>query len=88
MYKRQRLVGAKKLADSGAIERVGAGEHGTGEYSVRSGANTYTVVLPADPYAVEGYLCSCPWWLKYRGTRGPCKHALAVSILYREHTAN
>jgi len=27
-----RLVGAKKLADSGAIERVGAGEHGTGEY--------------------------------------------------------
>ena len=83
-----RLVGAKKLADSGAIERVGAGEHGTGEYSVRSGANTYTVVLPADPYAVEGYLCSCPWWLKYRGTRGPCKHALAVSILYREHAAN
>ena len=82
-----RLVGAKKLADSGAIERVGAGEHGTGEYSVRSGANTYTVTLPADPYAVEGYLCSCPWWLKYRGTRGPCKHALAVSILYREHAA-
>ncbi len=64
-----RLVGAKKLADSGAIERVGEGEHGTGEYSVRSGENTYTVVLPADPYAVEGYLCSCPWWLKYRGTR-------------------
>ena len=49
----------EKLADSGAIERVGAGEHGTGEYSVRSGENTYTVVLPADPYAVEGYLCSC-----------------------------
>ena len=52
---------------------------------MRSGENTYTVTLPADPYAVEGYLCSCPWWLKYRGTRGPCKHALAVSILYREH---
>ena len=56
-----------------ALERIHAGER---------------VVLPADPYAVEGYLCSCPWWLKYRGTRGPCKHALAVSILYREHAAN
>ncbi|MEE1787403.1 SWIM zinc finger family protein [Streptomyces sp. SP17BM10] len=25
--------------------------------------------------------CTCPWWAKYRGGRGPCKHALAVGIV-------
>ncbi len=24
--------------------------------------------------------CTCPWWAKYRGSRGPCKHALAAGI--------
>ncbi|MFJ9538961.1 SWIM zinc finger family protein [Streptomyces sp. NPDC101225] len=27
--------------------------------------------------------CSCPWWGKYRGGRGPCKHALAVRMVRR-----
>ncbi|MDR1187609.1 MAG: SWIM zinc finger domain-containing protein [Bifidobacteriaceae bacterium] len=22
--------------------------------------------------------CTCPWWVKYHGTRGPCKHVLAA----------
>ncbi|KJK58001.1 SWIM zinc finger family protein [Saccharothrix sp. ST-888] len=25
--------------------------------------------------------CTCLWWAKYRGGRGPCKHALAVSLV-------
>jgi hypothetical protein len=25
--------------------------------------------------------CTCPWFAKYRGARGPCKHVLAVQIL-------
>jgi hypothetical protein len=25
--------------------------------------------------------CTCPWFAKYRGGRGPCKHVLAVQIL-------
>lgn len=25
--------------------------------------------------------CTCLWWAKYRGGRGPCKHALAVRIV-------
>ncbi|MFC7480481.1 SWIM zinc finger family protein [Luedemannella flava] len=25
--------------------------------------------------------CTCPWWAKYRGGRGPCKHALAVGMV-------
>ena len=28
--------------------------------------------------------CSCLWWAKYRGGRGPCKHALAVGLALRE----
>ena len=29
------------------------------------------------------YSCTCLWWAKYRGGRGPCKHALAVRIAHR-----
>ncbi len=28
--------------------------------------------------------CTCPWWAKYRGSRGPCKHVLAAGIARRE----
>ncbi|MFI1561463.1 SWIM zinc finger family protein [Streptomyces sp. NPDC020490] len=27
--------------------------------------------------------CTCLWWAKYRGGRGPCKHALAVRMVRR-----
>ncbi|MFJ8045614.1 SWIM zinc finger family protein [Kitasatospora sp. NPDC096147] len=31
--------------------------------------------------AEDGTLsCTCLWWAKYRGGRGPCKHALAVTL--------
>ncbi|MBP0448096.1 SWIM zinc finger family protein [Kitasatospora sp. RG8] len=30
--------------------------------------------------------CTCLWWAKYRGGRGPCKHALAVGMV-RENAA-
>jgi SWIM zinc finger len=31
--------------------------------------------------------CTCPWFAKYRGTRGPCKHVLAVHILADENSS-
>ncbi|WP_199552084.1 SWIM zinc finger family protein [Streptomyces sp. N35] len=31
--------------------------------------------------------CTCPWWAKYRGGRGPCKHALAVRLVRRGEIA-
>ncbi|GGX68048.1 hypothetical protein GCM10010515_39590 [Streptomyces fructofermentans] len=31
--------------------------------------------------------CSCLWWARYRGGRGPCKHALAVRMAKREAVA-
>ncbi len=31
-------------------------------------------------FAAGGDTCTCPWWGKHRGTRGPCKHVLAARI--------
>jgi hypothetical protein len=34
--------------------------------------------------SAEGRLsCTCRWWAEYRGSRGPCKHALAVRLVRR-----
>ncbi|MGH3545060.1 MAG: SWIM zinc finger family protein, partial [Mycobacteriales bacterium] len=29
----------------------------------------------------EGDRCTCPWFGKYKGSRGPCKHVLAVELV-------
>ncbi|MFB7471806.1 SWIM zinc finger family protein [Kitasatospora sp. NPDC056184] len=31
--------------------------------------------------------CTCLWWAKYRGGRGPCKHVLAVGMVREERAA-
>jgi hypothetical protein len=66
-----RLRGARTLVAEGAVRldgalaSVGKGEH---EHVVR-----------ADD---AGQLsCTCLWWAKYRGGRGPCKHVLAVRMV-------
>ena len=76
-----RLVGARTLIDRGAISR----EEGS-RFRVASGANRYRVDAPDDPYAIAEYRCTCPWWMKHRGGRGPCKHVLAVSLLLKEES--
>jgi hypothetical protein len=32
-------------------------------------------------FAAGGDTCTCPWWGRHRGTRGPCKHVLAGRIV-------
>lgn len=32
-------------------------------------------------HGVDGLSCTCLWWAKHRGSRGPCKHVLAVTLL-------
>lgn len=66
-----RLVGARVLVERGAVHREG--EHAT----VRSGDEIYRVRRLPD----GAYTCSCRWWGRHRGQRGPCKHALAVSMV-------
>ncbi|NMO49836.1 SWIM zinc finger family protein [Actinoplanes sp. TBRC 11911] len=65
-----RLAGAHALVDAGAVTL--GGEVST----VLSGDQTYRVRAAGDVLS-----CTCPWWAKYRGDRGPCKHALAVRMI-------
>jgi hypothetical protein len=65
-----RLVGARVLAEAGAVTFDGSAA------TVRSGEEVYRVrILDGG-----GFTCSCPWWGRHQGGRGPCKHALAVSM--------
>ena len=67
-----RLAGARALVDAGAVTIDGS------TATVRSGHEIYRVRQLA-----TGLTCTCPWWAKHRGDRGPCKHALAVDIVVR-----
>lgn len=66
-----RLVGARTLVEQGAVRRDE--EHAT----VRSGDEDYRVRRLPD----GTFTCTCRWWAKHRGQRGPCKHALAVAMM-------
>jgi hypothetical protein len=68
-----RLRAARALLAAGAVARDGDLATVTAEdghvHRVRDSAGTLS--------------CSCLWWAKYRGGRGPCKHALAVRMVRR-----
>ena len=64
-----RLRDALALVESGAVSLDGAGS------AVVRGDDDR--VVRVDP---GGYTCSCPWWAKHGGSRGPCKHVLAVHV--------
>ncbi|MGW2821290.1 SWIM zinc finger family protein [Streptomyces sp. NPDC001443] len=68
-----RLRSARALVAAGAVALDGATGTVTAEdghiHRVRDEAGVLT--------------CSCLWWAKYRGGRGPCKHALAVRMARR-----
>lgn len=65
-----RLMEARQLADDGSVHLDDGGAR------VRSGDLEYRVT-----FAPEHDRCTCPWWGKYAGTRGPCKHVLAARLL-------
>ena len=65
-----RLKDAWSLVEQGAV----AGDNDSG-FTVRSGDLIYQVVLGDDDR------CSCPWFRKHRGERGPCKHVLAAGLV-------
>jgi SWIM zinc finger len=62
-----RLLGARRLVEEGAVTL------GDDSATVRSGDVEY-VVRFEDGVA----RCTCPWFARHRGERGPCKHVLAV----------
>lgn len=63
-----RLADAQKLVAEGAVSA-----RDSGVFMVHSGDVDYQVQLP------EGR-CTCPWFAKYQGSRGDCKHVLAARL--------
>lgn len=68
-----RLRGARKLVAEGAVRLDGplarVGKSDDDSHVVRTDAES-------------GQLsCTCFWWARYRGGRGPCKHVLAVGMV-------
>jgi hypothetical protein len=65
-----RLANARALVAAGAV-------HLDGELAtVVVGDHGHRVRLDAD----GGAACTCPWWARYRGGRGKCKHVLAAEL--------
>jgi hypothetical protein len=67
-----------RLADARALVASGAVTPHDGGGSVRSGDAEHRVT-----FAAPHDICTCPWWGKHRGTRGPCKHVLAARMAAR-----
>lgn len=64
-----RLRDASALLDAGAIRLDGDSAY------VRSGESEHVVRRTPD-----GDRCTCPWFAKHQGSRGPCKHVLAADL--------
>ncbi|SNY67704.1 hypothetical protein [Paractinoplanes atraurantiacus] len=62
-----RLAGARALVTAGAVTLEGE------TAVVRNGDELYHVRHDGS--------CTCWWWARHRGERGPCKHALAVRLV-------
>lgn len=67
-----RLLGARELVDAGAVRLEGAAA------TVASGDVEYVVRFDDD-----GARCTCAWFARHRGERGPCKHVLAAEQVRR-----
>jgi hypothetical protein len=68
-----RLPAARALLEAGAVTVTGNGAR------VRSGDVEHRVRFSPD----GRHRCTCPWWGKHQGGRGPCKHVLAAELARR-----
>jgi len=66
-----RLADARELLSAGLVTIAA---DGTGAV-VRGGGVEHRVTF-TQPHDT----CTCPWWGKHRGTRGPCMHVLAARV--------
>lgn len=64
-----------RLRDASDLVSGGAVHHADDRCLVESEGTTYTVRVTPD-----GSTCTCVWFAKHRGERGPCKHVLAAQL--------
>lgn len=67
-----RLRDAQALVDAGAVRLDGDIAF------IHSGDHEHIVRRTPD-----GDRCTCPWFARYKGSRGPCKHVLAADVVRR-----
>ncbi|PIF44379.1 SWIM zinc finger protein [Chryseobacterium sp. 52] len=70
-----RMKNAEKLITEGKVEILNKSEART-EARVQGTGVHHTVIIDSDKER-----CTCEWFSKYQGERGPCKHVLAVKKL-------
>jgi predicted nucleic acid-binding Zn finger protein len=70
-----RLKDARKLVAASGV-RVNHRTDGRIEAFVRGTEVEHRVLITG-----ETATCTCPWYAKHQGARGPCKHVLAVQIV-------
>jgi hypothetical protein len=77
-----RLVAAKKLLATGGVKpqpmpsrRSNDGGESELHFLVAGSGVEHRVRISS-----AGSRCTCPWYSKYQGQRGPCKHVLAVQM--------
>jgi hypothetical protein len=71
-----RLVAAKRLLAAGGVTQDPAAG---GEFLVAGSGAEHRVRLSED-----GSRCTCVWYAKHQGQRGPCKHVLAAQLYLEE----
>jgi len=67
-----RLKNARKLVSENGVTKTGKNV-----FAVKGTGTTHQVKLNDDGTDVQ---CTCPWFSKNQGLRGPCKHILAAKI--------
>jgi len=70
-----RLRAARRLAEQAAVRIEAAHRPGLAAWVAGAGGVEYRVRSTAG-----GWSCTCPWYGRHRGDRGPCKHVLAVQL--------
>jgi SWIM zinc finger len=68
-----RLRDARALLDARSVTAAPEGA------LIVSNGTEYRITRAADGTS----RCTCPWWVRYRGARGPCKHILAAGLARR-----
>jgi hypothetical protein len=71
-----RLGNARRLVEQGKVRRLGSARGDMADYEVQGTGTMHRVRL-----SPEADSCTCPWFSKYLGQRGPCKHILAATLL-------
>jgi hypothetical protein len=74
-----RLRDARRLVEQAAVRIETADKSGLAGWVAGAGGVEYRVRSTPD-----GWSCTCPWYGRHRGDRGPCKHVIAVQLVATE----